>query len=101
LQIKALPEYEIEYLPDETYRITAPARFAAMLGVQDASVVHAVLPISPFLFDDQQAIVRMALDAKRFACWSNCGSWQDVDRPGVRPPRRAPDRRPRADRHAE
>jgi hypothetical protein len=73
LQIKALPEYEIEYLPDETYRITAPARFAAMLGVQDASDARPLLPISPFLFDDQQAIVGMALKAKRFACWANCG----------------------------
>lgn len=35
LRVKALPEYDLEYLGDESYRITAPARFASMLGVED------------------------------------------------------------------
>jgi hypothetical protein len=74
LEVKRLPEFEITYLPDETYRVTAPARFASMLGVTEIPVVHDDLPISKFLFDDQAAIVRMFLKTKRFACWSGCGN---------------------------
>lgn len=75
LRVKALPEYELEFIPEtETYRISAPARFATMLGVSEVPVVHDDLSMSPFLFDDQAAIVRMSLAAKRFAVWSGCGN---------------------------
>ena len=74
LKCKALPEYNIKYHREtETYTIEAPARFARMLGVQHANNTHTDLPFSDFLFDDQSAIVKMALDAKRYACWSDCG----------------------------
>ena len=74
LKVKALPEYELEYVPEsETYRIHAPARFAKMLGVADVAPLASTLPLASYLFDDQAAIVRMALAAKRFAIWSDCG----------------------------
>lgn len=74
LKVKRLPESTTLFHPDtETYTIEAPARFAPMLGVEVPRIERADLPLSEFLFDDQAAIVRMALDAKRFACWSDCG----------------------------
>lgn len=74
---KRLPEYEI--LLDASglaAGITAPARFASMLGVDRPPVDVDRLPWPAHFtaeFDDQPAIVQMALDAKRFACWSDCG----------------------------
>lgn len=74
LQVKSLPESELEFHRDtETYTVSAPKRFADLLGVEPPSRGADDLPLSEFLFDDQNAIVRMALDAKRFACWSDCG----------------------------
>lgn len=74
LRVKGLPEYTLEYHNEsETYTVSAPSRFAAMLGVQAGGKTRAWLPFPEFLFDDQVAIVRMALAAKRFACWSDCG----------------------------
>lgn len=74
LKAKALPEYRISFDDrDETYTITAPARFAAMLGVERPESGLGDLPLSDFLLDDQRAIVPLALDAKRFAVWSTCG----------------------------
>jgi hypothetical protein len=75
LKVKRLPESTVEFVPEgETYRVTAPARFAPLLGVPLPKACARILPLSKFLFDDQQAVTRMALDAKRFACWSGCGS---------------------------
>jgi hypothetical protein len=74
LRAKRLPEYSVEFDPEsEGYTITAPARFAAMLGIERPAAGAQDLAISGFLYDDQQAIVRMGLDAKRFAIWSDCG----------------------------
>ena len=74
LRIKRLPEYRVEYLEaTETYRISAPARFAAMLGVEVPAADGSGLPLLETLMDDQREILGMALDAKRFACWSDCG----------------------------
>lgn len=74
LKVKALPEYNLEYVPEsETYRITAPARFAPLLGFAGSTARRSGEKLSSFLFDDQQAITRMALDAKRFAYWGDCG----------------------------
>jgi hypothetical protein len=74
LRCKKLPEYRVEFHEaDETYTVTAPARFAPVLGAPVPAPPPGDLPLSDFLFDDQAAIVRMALDAKRFAVWSNCG----------------------------
>ena len=74
LRAKQLPEWTIDFDPErETYTIGAPARGAEHRG-EAAPAPHAGdLPLSPFLFDDQEEIVPMALAAKRFACWSDCG----------------------------
>jgi superfamily II DNA or RNA helicase len=75
LKVKSLPEYEIEYLPEsETYRIHAPARFAAMLGVEPVRSQSNDLPLADCLLDDQRAITALALAAKRYACWAGCGN---------------------------
>lgn len=74
LRVKALPEFNIEFVrEDDSYVITAPARFAAMLGVRAPGIDRGDLPFPAFLFDDQLAILRLALRAKRYACWSDCG----------------------------
>ena len=74
LKCKRLPESQVEFLPeDESYRVTAPARFAPMLGIDVPPAVAQDLPISDFLFDDQREIVTTALASKRFAVWSDCG----------------------------
>lgn len=75
LKCKALPEMEVEYDREgETYAITAPARFASLLGVQGPAVEAAALPMCPSLFDDQTYLVSLALVSKRFAIWSQCGN---------------------------
>jgi len=74
LKCKKLPESEITFDPeDESYTVTAPARFAKLLGVEAPRPAAPDLPLSDFLFDDQSEIVKLALAAKRFACWSGCG----------------------------
>lgn len=74
---KRLPEYEIVLdAAGLAAGITAPARFAAMLGVERPPTEVAPLPWPAHFtpeFDDQPAITQMALDAKRFAVWSDCG----------------------------
>lgn len=79
LRVKALPEYQLHFDDkSETYTVTAPARFAKLLGVEATASSCSALPMSSFLFDDQASIVDMALDAKRFACWSDCGLGKTV-----------------------
>lgn len=74
LKAKRLPEYAVAFNEgDESYTVTAPARFAGMLGVDRPASTATDLPLGAALFDDQKAIVSMALDAKRFAVWSDCG----------------------------
>lgn len=74
LQVKRLPEFHIDFDPDEeTYVIRAPRRFATLLGELPPQGLPGDLPLSPFLLDDQAAIVPMALEAKRYAVWSDCG----------------------------
>lgn len=73
LQVKRIPEFRIDFDRDsETYLVSAPKRFASLLGIKPPEQT-AEVEYSPFLFDDQQAITKMAIDAKRFACWSDCG----------------------------
>lgn len=74
LQVKRLPEFELKFdVHTESYTVTAPKRFATMLGAQLDQYQDGELAMADFLYDDQAAIVRMALDSKRFACWSDCG----------------------------
>lgn len=74
LQLKALPEFSIDFDEETfTHTITAPSRFASMLGLQAPQRPSAELPFPNYLFDDQVHIVKTALDAKRYAVWSDCG----------------------------
>ena len=72
--VKRLPEYEV-VLDDSGMAtgITAPARFASMLGVDVPPGLEMPLPWFDGLFDDQRAIAEMAMNAKRFAYWGDCG----------------------------
>lgn len=74
IKVKGLPEYQLTYHDDsETYTVSAPARFAFLLDVDPPGRDAEVMPLAEFLFDDQRAITQMAMEAKRFACWSDCG----------------------------
>jgi superfamily II DNA or RNA helicase len=74
LKAKRLPEYKIICDHESlTYSITAPARFAGMLGVEAVTQPPSPLPMSEFLYDDQKAITELALACKRFALWADCG----------------------------
>lgn len=75
LKCKRLPEYDIEFHEaTETYTITAPARFAEMLGQKSPTRRRKQLPWNPALYDDQHYLCKTALAAKRFAVWSGCGN---------------------------
>lgn len=80
LKVKRLPEYQIDFKPEtETYRVTAPSRFAPMLGAKLPRRKGDELPYNPRLFDDQVFVVRQALAAKRFAIWKDCGGGKTFD----------------------
>lgn len=73
LRCKALPESEVEFdAAAEAYTITAPARYAELLGVARPAFRPPV-PYPDFLFDDQRELIDQALEAKRFALWCKCG----------------------------
>jgi superfamily II DNA or RNA helicase len=75
LKCKRLPECDVEFDDaTETYTITAPARFAEMLGQKAPVSRRKRLPWNPALYDDQQYLCQTSLDAKRFAVWSGCGN---------------------------
>lgn len=75
LRCKRLPESTVDYNYElDSYTLTCPARYASLLGVDVPAQEADDLPLSAFLFEHQRAIVRMALDAKRFAVWSDCGT---------------------------
>lgn len=74
LRAKAIPEFRI--VLDEagiSHGLRFPSRFAHMVGIKTEPARQERLPLPNFLFDDQKAIVEMALDAKRFADWKDCG----------------------------
>lgn len=74
LQVKRLPEYQLAFDAErDTYTVTAPARYAELLGVVRPARDIGDLSLAPHLFDDQAHVVRQALDAKRFAVWTDCG----------------------------
>jgi hypothetical protein len=73
LAVKALPEHQIGYdWRTDSYHVSTPARYVGRLS-------GAAVPISrdwnlaPHLYDYQDFIVRLALDAKRFAAWCDTG----------------------------
>jgi hypothetical protein len=74
LQVKRLPEYTLDFEPaGESYLVSAPARFAPMLGVEVPAIAPTPLPLADYLYDDQRAELQLSLDAKRFAIWTDCG----------------------------
>ena len=74
LAAKRLPEYEIVLDADGiACGLTAPARLAAMMGVEGVAPPAAALPYPDCLFGDQVAALDAALAAKRFAYWADCG----------------------------
>jgi len=76
LKCKRLPEYQIETDPVTGIAcgITSSARFAQLLGLEHAAVESDALPLPEFLFEHQAEILKLALDAKRYAVWSDCGT---------------------------
>jgi len=74
LKAKTLPESQTSYdWETDAYTVTAPARFAGLLGLADAVVIPERLPLADYLFDYQRWIVSRALDHKRFALWADTG----------------------------
>lgn len=80
LRSKALPEVVVEYEndgnwpPKEAYTLRSPARFASLVGLKAPKKRGKELELASYLFDYQKWIVEMALAAKRFAIWSDCGT---------------------------
>lgn len=74
LRCKALPENQVDY-DDATdaYTVSTPARFAGLLGVAAPDRQGHTLPLASYLRDYQQWVIRLALDAKRFAAWLDTG----------------------------
>lgn len=73
LKCKVLPESDVQFDPrTESYTLTAPARFAALLGVTRPAV-REQFPLLPALFPDQAELVGQFLGCKRFALWCLCG----------------------------
>lgn len=74
IRAKQLPEAQYAFdRASDSYTVSAPARFAPLVGLEAPAVVAHHLPLSPFLFPVQKWIVEMALAAKRFAIWADCG----------------------------
>lgn len=74
LKTKRLPESQIRFDPvAEAYTLEAPARFAHLLGVDGPDRLSTSLAMAEYLFDYQQWIGRVAVAAKRYAVWADCG----------------------------
>jgi len=76
LRAKRLPESRLSYdYAADRYTIETPARYASLLGVNPKAITPAdLLPLPEFLFEHQGEIVKLALAAKTYAVWSDCGS---------------------------
>ena len=74
LRVKALPEHQIHYdWQTDSYHVTTPARFAGRLTDSIAPDTDIEWDLAPHLFDYQRFVLKMALDARRFACWLTTG----------------------------
>lgn len=80
LKAKRLPESRLAYDEgSDTYTIDTHPRYASLLGVEQAqAVISAACAIPEFLFEHQKQIVKLALDAKTFAVWSDCGTGKSL-----------------------
>lgn len=76
LRCKRLPESRLVYDYDhDSYVVETSARYASLLGVHEVSRgAEGRLAMPEFLFEHQARIVDLALDAKTYAVWSDCGS---------------------------
>lgn len=75
LQCKRLPEYQVELDADGlAVGINTSSRFAQVLGVKHAPHETGWLPFPSFLFRHQTEMLKLALDAQRYAVWSDCGT---------------------------
>lgn len=75
IRAKALPEAHYAFDRDtDSYTVTAPARFASLVGLEPPARVATDLAPAEHLFPVQRWIVHdLALPAKRFAIWADCG----------------------------
>ncbi len=74
LKAKKLPEHSLKYdWRKDAYFITTHKRFAKSLGITQAEYTPSDLPISDFLFDYQEFIIKQAIAAKRYAIYADCG----------------------------
>lgn len=74
LKTKQLPESVIEFDPErEAYTLSAPSRFASLLGAKAPARTQTDCPTADHLFDYQRFIVEKAFDVKRYAIWADCG----------------------------
>lgn len=74
LKCKRLPESNVSYdYERDCYRIETHSRYAGLLGVETAAAKNTEISMPDFLFEHQRKIVRLALAAKRYAVWADCG----------------------------
>lgn len=74
LKCKRLPESRIIVNEsDLTYKVETHIRYANLLGIEADLKTLDSLPLSEFLFEHQKEILKLALNAKRFAVWANVG----------------------------
>lgn len=79
LRSKALPEAQIVFdRESDTYEVRAPARFAPLMGLAAPAPSRERLPYPPHPFDYQLFVLDLALRAKRFAVWADCGLGKDA-----------------------
>lgn len=74
LKSKQLPESNLAFDPaSETYRLTAPARFAGLFGLQAPAFNRGMLGVPGSMHDYQSDLLYRALEVKRWADWWDCG----------------------------
>lgn len=74
IRSKKLPEAKCIFDRDaDSYTISAPARFAHLVGITPPAIEAHREPLGTHLFDYQTFIVEQALEAKRYAVWADCG----------------------------
>lgn len=75
LKCKKLPESQLTYdYEKDIYSISAHSRYAGLLGIDPiANRGEGLLPFPDWHFQHAVEIVKLALKAKTFAIWADCG----------------------------
>lgn len=74
IKSKKIPETQTEYdWERDIYSVTAPARFAKLMGVAVPAMEAVEIALAAHLRDYQGFIVPQAFHAKRFAVFADCG----------------------------